>query len=339
MSSAKALAWGVLVWVSLGTVGRADSLSSFGGWNLWQAWGQGEFGSSTLVVPFLNSGSPPAPAITLGTPQTPTLTTSNTESWSAAPQQTPAPAPSPAPAPATMYDALINMGAGPFPEANVLTTGGAQPWYDSPAVQSVFGGIPNAQQQASFVAEVLSDVQASFRVSGVPVTLTTDPNASAAHTVSVVSNTSYGPNPNAIGIADLGNNGFSFIDKFGSAQSVDDLAEAVAHNVAHEIMHSFGVPEQPNTKGFYVDNESTTWPILTTPNLPFSPTVINLLHSLNFQNNSSSTNVTGAPQVVGDDDTLPAHTVPEPATMTLWVLGTLGVITLRKRCEHSGKTD
>jgi hypothetical protein len=43
----------------------------------------------------------------------------------------------------------------------------------------------------------------------------------------------------------VGGNGFSFIDKLSYATTPDQLAWAVAHNVAHELMHSFGVAIHP----------------------------------------------------------------------------------------------
>ena len=47
----------------------------------------------------------------------------------------------PSPSPPGPADAFLDLGAGPFPEANTLTSGGALPWYTSPAIQHVFGGL------------------------------------------------------------------------------------------------------------------------------------------------------------------------------------------------------
>jgi hypothetical protein len=90
------------------------------------------------------------------------------------------------PAPA---DAFLNLGSGPYPQASSLTAGNAQPWYDSPQVDKLFGGVPTAQQQSDFSNAILQRVEQTFQLAGVPVNLTTNPNAPAAHTLSVVSNT------------------------------------------------------------------------------------------------------------------------------------------------------
>src|SRR4029077_4325222 len=134
---------------------------------------------------------------------------------------------------------FINLGGGPYREASQLTSGGAQPWYDSPVVSQLYGGMPTAQQQADFTSAVLQRVEQTYSQSGVPVHLTTDPNAPSAHQISVVSGTSYAANSSDVGITTQGGDGFSFIDKFGAAQSVDQLEWIVAHNVAHEMMHAF----------------------------------------------------------------------------------------------------
>src|SRR5262249_51245370 len=138
------------------------------------------------------------------------------------------------------YDAVINLGNAPYAEADSLTTGNGQPWNTSPVVRQAFGGQPDAQQQADFTSTVVQRVEQTFQKSGLSVNLTTDPNAGASHMLSVVAGTSYTANPDAIGITDVGRNGFSFIDKLTYANSVDQLEWAVAHNVTHELMHAFG---------------------------------------------------------------------------------------------------
>ena len=43
----------------------------------------------------------------------------------------------------------------------------------------------------------------------------------------------------------VGGNGFSFIDQIApSAHSLDQLEWIVAHNISHELMLAFGVPEK-----------------------------------------------------------------------------------------------
>src|SRR4029453_3327193 len=73
-------------------------------------------------------------------------------------------------------DAFINLGTGPYPGADYLTSGGAQPWYTSPSVTRFFGGQPpDAQQQADFSRDVLQRVQQTFQRSGLDPKLTVHP--------------------------------------------------------------------------------------------------------------------------------------------------------------------
>ncbi len=126
-----------------------------------------------------------------------------------------------------IVDALVNLSAGPYDSQGTLTAGNAQPWWYSPAVEKFYGGVPNSQQISQFSNAVISDVQQTFALSGVPLTITNNPNDGVPHAISVVSNTSYPGNPNAAGIADLGGSGFTFIDQFVYANSLDQLEWAV----------------------------------------------------------------------------------------------------------------
>ena len=153
--------------------------------------------------------------------------------------------------------------------------GHAPPWYASPAVIKAFGGAePNTAQQSGFMNLVQSDVQQTFALAGLHPTLTLSGATGAAnHTISVTSGLSYSAIPNAIGITTVGNNGFSFIDKLGYATNQQDLAWAVAHNVAHELMHAFGINSHPadanpSTAANYVDTGTATWGLLTIPARP-----------------------------------------------------------------------
>ena len=92
-------------------------------------------------------------------------------------------------------DAFVNLGLGPYADASTVTSGNAQPWYNSPQVANLFGGTPTAPQQQAFENAVLQRVEQTYQLTGVPVTLTTDPNIPVAHTLSVVSNTSSHPLP------------------------------------------------------------------------------------------------------------------------------------------------
>src|SRR5207248_8020791 len=108
---------------------------------------------------------------------------------------------------------------------------------------------------------------------------TTDPGVVANHTISVASGLSYGPNPNAIGITDVGHNGFGFIDKLGYAGDEPTLAWAVAHNISHELMHAFGLSYHPDQTGNYIDAATANWNMLTSPNTTFSPDAAKALTS------------------------------------------------------------
>jgi hypothetical protein len=257
------------------------------------------------------------------------VSTSSTSSTSAAPTATASA--SPTPAASSSYDAFINMTGSNFAEAGNLVSGTPQAWYNSPVVAQVFGGTPNAQQQADFTAKVLADTQQVYGLSGVPVKLTTDPTATAAHTMSVISGASYGQIPQAIGITDVGANGFSFIDKFTGLQTQDQLAMAVAHNVAHELMHSFGIAVHHDPTGNYIDSATATNALLTNPNATFSPAAVTDLLSQNFQQNSiaglSGAQVSAGLHVDGDQ----VLAVPEPTTIAMWTIALGGLVVARSR--------
>lgn len=247
-----------------------------------------------------------------------------------APVLIPAPTPTPAPV-GYAYDALINFGSAPYAGAGSLTTGGAQAWYTSPVVRDLYGGTPDVQQQNDFTATVLQRVEQTFQNSGVSVALTTNGADSAAHTLSVVSGTSYAQNPDAVGITDMGNDGFSFIDKLSYAQNVDQLEWAVAHNVAHELMHAFGV-EHHDTTGNYLDGAVASWDMLVNPNSVFGTEAVADLLRQDFKTRFSGLG-NGA-------QTLDAHAtglmspapVPEPTTWALWgVAGVLGLVVRHRR--------
>jgi hypothetical protein len=216
----------------------------------------------------------------------------------------------------------------------MLTTGNGQPWYTSPAVEKVFGGQPNAQQQADFANGVLQDVQQTFQLSGgLAPRITIDPSVPAHHTLSVVSGTSYGGNPDAVGITDVGNNGFSFIDKLPYAQSVEQLQWAVAHNVSHELMHAFGVSQHDDQTGNYLDSAVARWEMLTDPNAQFSPQAIADIQATGFGPNSAG--LLGAQVIDGAMELLSPAPVPEPATIALWGLAAAAVIAQRRRTARA----
>lgn len=229
---------------------------------------------------------------------------------------------------APVYDAYINLGTGPYVDANYLTTGGAQPWYNSPGVAALYGGTPNAQQQAQFTQAVLHDVQQSFTGSGVPITLTTDPHASAAHTLSVVSNTTSAWGP-VLGLTNIGSNGFDFIDQAAkAAQNVDQLAWIVAHNVSHELMLAFGVPENYDQSGSFIDARSANLNMMLNPNATFSQAAAQALLSQNFL--QSNEPIRQGAQLIGAQY-IGAQPVPEPTTIAAWSVALGGIALVRSR--------
>ncbi len=256
--------------------------------------------------------------------------------------------------------AFINFGSSNFSEASTLTSGTPTAWFNSPVVQNVFGGTPNANQQAGFISEVLQTVQHTYALSGLNVSLTTNPSADYAHTLSVVSGASYNANPNAIGITDIGNDGFSLIDKFGAAKNSDELATAIGHNIAHELMHAFGLASHPDQTGTYLDAATASWSVLTNPSTMFSPQASQMLSTMNFLNGpgkeftQGALGMTGlelltehhptfcncpycqalrklkaaAAQAIGAASAAP---VPEPATLALWgIAGGLAIAARRR---------
>ena len=114
-------------------------------------------------------------------------------------------------------------------------------------------------------------VQQTFQLSGISISLTENPAASALHTMSLVSNSSSAAFPGAIGTTDLGANGLSFIDPMAqAAQSVDQLEWIVAHNISHELMLAFGVGENYDQTGNYIDARNANFSMLIDPNATFS---------------------------------------------------------------------
>lgn len=355
MAAVKTFALAVLVSTVLTQASRADAIMQ---WTTWQPGSNGPTNSMPSIAASLESlfwptaaaavpaqpAMPPAPIAPAPqvqpapTPVVPVYQASLTPAASdqpaivSAPPAAPVPAPTPvvtaapftAPvSPSQPADAFVNLGNGPYPNSGQLTTGNAQAWYNSSQIVGLFGGHPTAQQQAAFDSAVVQRVEQTFQLSGVPVTLTTDPNAPAAHTLSVVSNTANGSIPNAIGMTYLGGNGFNFIDQAAhAAQSVDQLEWIVAHNVSHELMLAFGVGENFDKSGNYIDARNANLSMMLDPNASFSPAASQALLQNDFTANNSM--VTGSYAQV-----LPAP-VPEPATVVLWSLGAAALLYARR---------
>jgi len=337
----------------MGGVVRADPIR----WQIsaadWAAYAAGQSGGegNAATAPISNtvqaapiSGSvaapvPASPVLTWGQPaSTPTPTPTSTVTASAplsfnqpAPAVPTAPS-SPSvstagPASSGPVDAFINLGTGPYPQQSVITTGNALPWYSSSQISSFFGGQPTAQQIQSFDNTILQRVQQTFSQSGVAVTLTTNPNVSALHTISLVSNTSSASLANAIGMTQVGSNGFSFIDQITpSAQSLDQLEWIVAHNISHELMLAFGVPENYDKTGNYIDSKMANWSMMVSPSSTFSPAAAQALSQvLASQNDGNSAYQLGAQAF----NPQPAA-IPEPTTLALWALAAAAAVVARR---------
>jgi hypothetical protein len=211
-------------------------------------------------------------------------------------------------------DAFINLGSSPYPDATQITTGNAQPWYDSSQLSQFFGGQPTAQQQQSFDNAIIQNVEQTFSLGGVPLTLTDNPNVPAAHTLSVVSNTASFAFPGAIGTSQIGGNGFTFIDAIAPyTQSLNQLEWIVAHNISHELMLTFGVGENYDMTGNYIDARMANWSMIINPTSTFSPAAAAALRAAMTP---SPTDFMPAAQMINPT------TTPEPTTWALWGLAT-----------------
>jgi hypothetical protein len=314
MSALKTWVVAVLAWGVLATGVQAAPISFLWDWTAWVS----QAGVREGVTATPNAGAFGGSPIPSGD----------------APVANTGPTSSPNPPTPSSPDAYLNFGTSSYPEQSALAVGTAQPWYDSAAVEKAFGHTPNAQEQQSFINGVVSDVQHTFVASGLTgpntVSLTTDPNASALHTLSIVSGLSYAPNPNAVGITDVGANGFSFIDKFAYASSPDQLEWAVAHNVTHELMHAFGVAIHHDQTGNYLDAATAQWSLLIDPNATLSPATVQDIIAHNIGRNGSTPSAVGAELIDGGEEILAP--VPEPATIASWGLATTGLFIAR--CRH-----
>ena len=224
--------------------------------------------------------------------------------------------------------AFINLGAGPYPLAAAITTGGAQPWYNSSQLTSLFGGQPTAQQIQSFDNVILQRVQQAFSQSGISVSLTDNPNVAALHTISLVSNTGSSSLASAIGMTQVGSNGFSFIDQIApSAQSLNQLEWIVAHNISHELMLAFGVPENYDTTGNFIDSKMANWAMMVNPNATFSSAAAQAINqALASQSPAAAGSLLGAQEF----NPSPAP-IPEPTTVAIWGLAAAALVIARQR--------
>jgi hypothetical protein len=281
---------------------------------------------ASVAAPFMQAVPAPAPITVQPIQPAPPVQVA-APAFQAAPVQVPAfqaPAFQAPAAPAPMADAFVNLGTGPYANAGSLTTGNAQPWYNSSGVANLFGGSISSAQQAQFDSTVIQRVEQTFALSGIPITLTTDPNAPAAHSLSVVANTVSNILPTAIGMTNLGGNGFSFIDQSAkAASSVDQLEWIVAHNVSHELMLAFGVSENYDTTGNFIDARNATFAMMVNPNATFSQAASQALKSTDFTATVNTPFATGAQLI--------PEAVPEPATLALWLTAPVALLIWHRR--------
>jgi hypothetical protein len=330
MSVMKTLSLSVLIWVVSGTVALADPMltNGDGSWSFWSSAG-------STVTPTTAAPQAPAPPPVPASDPIPQPLSASTA---------PSPISGNAPlstfstlstSPSSLFpgekaDAFLNFGNGPYPDASLMTTGTAQPWYTSPVVEKYFGGVaPDAQQQADFTNTVLQRVEQTYQLSGgLAPKLTLDPSVPTNHTLSIVSGATYPGNPNAIGITNVGGNGFSFIDKLSYGSTLDDLEWAVAHNVSHELMHAFGVSQHDDQTGTFLDAATATWDLLKNPATRFSDAAIADIKARDFAPNSGGT--ASALELDGDLEII-ASPVPEPTTWALWGLAASVALFQRRR--------
>jgi len=341
----------IVLWGITGSVVRADPIK----WPNWLVYMAGENGGegnaaaapisyAPAAVPISYAPAevaPATPVLTWGQPAsaaTPTVIANAPLSFnqpaSALPTAPSSPSvPTTNPAPSGPVDAFINLGNGPYPQQSTITTGNALPWYSSSQIGSFFGGQPTAQQIQSFDNAILQRVQQTFSQSGVTVTLTNNPNVPALHTISLVSNTSSASLSNAIGMTQVGSNGFSFIDHIApSAQSLDQLEWIAAHNISHELMLAIGVPENYDQTGNFIDAKLANWSMMVSPSSTFSPAASQaLVQALASQNNGDSGYQLGAQEY----NPMPAA-IPEPTTLALWALAAgAAFVSQRSRSRRS----
>ena len=321
MAAPKTFALVALVCLAVSPAARADGLNITINVSSVQAFsGTGQFLGSTGDTSGATTSSPAPAAAPAPAP--------------AAAPAAPAPAPAPPAATTGPAAAYINFGDSNYSEQSNLTVGNAQPWYDSSVVSAAYGHTPSASEQTAFRQAVLQDVDSTYQKSlanagdAAPNFFVTDnPNVKAAHMLSVASGVTAQGTPQAIGLTDVGTNGFSFIDQFkpalsaGNGSPVANLEWAVAHNISHELMHAFGIGYHPDQTGNYLDAASSNWNQLTDPSFLLSPAAVKAILAQNaVYTNVDGSNTYGAErarELVNTDPTTVA--TPEPATILLWV--------------------
>jgi hypothetical protein len=123
----------------------------------------------------------------------------------------------------------------------------------------------------------------------------------------------------------IGASGFSFIDQQAhSAQSLDQLEWIVAHNISHELMLSFGVGENYDQTGNYIDARNANWAMMVDPNATFSQAAAQALQAALSSNSTGTTGVQDAQLINGQP-------VPEPTTVACWLAGLSAAALMRRK--------
>jgi hypothetical protein len=93
-------------------------------------------------------------------------------------------------------------------------------------------------------------------------------------------------------------------------------------------MLAFGVKENYDQTGQFLDARNALWSMMSNPSATFSPDAIKALNTALAQDTGST---------VGDQaaQVLATHPVPEPATVALWVVGSMAFL-LHRRARSAG---
>jgi hypothetical protein len=128
-------------------------------------------------------------------------------------------------------------------------------------------------------------------------------------------------------MTEVGGSGFSFIDQEArTAQSVDQLAWIAAHNISHELMLAFGVGENYDQTGQFIDARNANWNMITGANATFSTAASQAINQALLSPDATAPESSQLAQVLDPEP------VPEPATLVLWtVVATLLVIARTRR--------
>jgi len=155
----------------------------------------------------------------------------------------------------------------------------------------------------------------------------------AAHTLSVVSGASNPQNPGAIGITDIGNNGYSFIDKSGPPRirTSSPRPSAITWPTNSCTPSAWPIIPRPTAPMWMPLRPS--FPICSDPSTGFSPAAASLLSTLNFQATGQSITAGNGSQMIDGNQVLVPEVspVPEPSTIALWTLAGFLVVAHRRR--------